>query len=303
MIKIRFMIKTAPLLFVKWGEKYMIILKSEQLTIKIKPYGAELSSIVDNKTGKEYIWQGDPSIWSGQSPILFPITGRLLSDSFLYHNKKYYLPKHGFARKSQFEILMASDAKAAFRLESGEETYRVYPFSFALTAEYALDNKTLHITNIVKNMGKEEMYFSLGAHPAFNIEIGDFVKFSEFEDFTTLLFDESGLACGEKILARHRKKIEITEHLFDDDALFFSEPSSTSAKIISKTGHEILKMEFGNVPFVGLWAKPGASFVCIEPWHGICDNPSVSGKIEEKPFIRRLDISEEFRFHYSITIL
>ena len=273
----------------------MIILKNSSLTVKIKPYGAELSGISDNKTGKEYLWQGEPSVWSGQSPILFPITGRLLSDSFLYHDKKYYLPKHGFARKSQFEILTASDTKAMFRLEANEETRRVYPFEFALTAEYSLDQTTLHVLNIVKNMGKEEMYFSLGAHPAFQIAIGDFVKFSEYETFTTLLFDESGLSCGEKTLAKHRKSIEITEHLFDADALFFSNLSSTSAKIVSKTGRELLEIDFGQVPFVGLWAKPGAPFVCIEPWYGICDNPAVSGKIEEsltsKGFLRRTSSS------------
>ena len=281
----------------------MIILKNKQLTVKVKPYGAELSGVMSNESGREYLWQGDPSIWSGQSPILFPITGRLLSDSFLYHDKKYYLPKHGFARKSQFEILAASDTEASFRLESSEETHRVYPFDFALTVWYTLDKATLRVLHIVKNLGNEEMYFSLGAHPAFQIAIGDFVKFSEYETFTTLLFDESGLACGEKTLAKHRKSIEITEHLFDHDALFFPNLSSTSAKIVSKTGRELLRMDFDRVPFVGLWAKPGAPFVCIEPWHGICDSPTVTGKIEEKPYINSLAPSSEFRFSYSISIL
>ena len=89
----------------------------------------------------------------------------------------------------------------------------------------------------------------------------------------------------------------------DSDALFFSNLSSTSAKIVSKTGRELLEIDFGQVPFVGLWAKPGAPFVCIEPWYGICDNPAVSGKIEEKPYIQRLSPSDEFQFAYSITIL
>ena len=283
--------------------KPMIILKNGQLTIKIKPYGAELAGISDNKTGREYLWQGEPSIWSGQSPILFPIVGRLCSDSFTYRDKKYYLPKHGFARKSQFEILMASDERASFRLEASEETRRVYPFDFALTVEYALKDKTLSVSNAVKNLGNDEMYFSLGAHPAFNIEIGDFVKFSDYESFTTLLFNESGLMSGEKALAKRRKSIEITEHSFDGDALFFPNLASTSAKLVSKSGRELLKMDFGKVPFVGLWAKPGAPFVCIEPWYGICDSPDVSGKIEEKPYINRLAAGEEFRFEYSITVL
>ena len=105
------------------------------------------------------------------------------------------------------------------------------------------------------------------------------------------------------MLAKRRKSIEITEHIFDGDALFFPNLASTSAKIVSKSGRELLKMDFGKVPFVGLWAKPGAPFVCIEPWHGICDSPDVSGKIEEKPYINRLAAGEEFRFEYSVTVL
>ena len=281
----------------------MITLKNKKLTVVIKSFGAELSSIRDNETGREYIWQGDPSVWNGQAPILFPITGRLASDSFTYGGQKYYLQKHGFARKSAFSVVSADTESASFVLSSGEETHRVYPFDFALTVSFSLCDDTLKITNTVHNTGKDDMFFSLGAHPAFNIELGDTVQFSEYENFTTYLFDEYGLAAGEETLAAHQKSITITDHLFDKDALFFPNLNSTSAKIVTKDGGELLEMTFGNVPFLGLWAKPGAPFVCIEPWHGICDTQDVSGRIEEKPYINRLPAGEQFRFEYSIKIL
>ncbi len=280
----------------------MIILKSEHLTVGVNAFGAELSSIVDT-SGREYVWQGDPAVWSGHSPILFPITGRLLSDSYLYNGERYFLPKHGFARKSSFAIYSEDDDHATFTLSATEETKRVYPFDFLLTVDYRLSGKTLTVTNTVRNTGNGEMYFSFGAHPAFNIEIGDRVEFSENETFTTLLFNEFGLADGEKLLAENTNGITITDHIFDGDALFFEDLNSTSATVISEKDGALLKMTYGKAPFLGLWAKPGAPYVCIEPWHGICDNTDVSGKIKEKPQIIRLEAGEEFVFPYTIEIL
>jgi galactose mutarotase-like enzyme len=280
----------------------MIILKSEHLTVGVNPFGAELSSIVDN-TGREYVWQGDPSIWSGHSPILFPIAGRLLSDSYVYNDTKYYLQKHGFARKSAFAIYSEDDDHATFTLAATEDTKRVYPFDFLLTADYRLNGKTLTVTNTVDNIGTEDMYFSFGAHPAFNIEIGDRVEFSETEDFTTYLFNELGLAEGTKCIGKDTDTVTITEHIFDGDALFFENLKSTGATIVSQKDGEILKMTYGKAPLLGLWAKPGAPYVCIEPWHGFCDNMHVSGKLEEKPHIQRLGEGEEFTLEYTVEIL
>lgn len=280
----------------------MITLKNEVLTVEVNPFGAELSSMKDTHD-REYIWQGDPMIWSGHSPILFPITGRLLSDSYVYKDTQYYLQKHGFARKSPFAIVSESDTHATFSLASTEETKRVYPFDFLLTADYRLDGKKLAVTNTVHNRGKEDMYFSLGAHPAFNLEIGDCVEFSETETFKTYLFNESGLADGEKVFAENTNTITITDHIFDGDALFFENLKSTAATVVSQKDGALLKMTYGKAPFVGLWAKPGAPYVCIEPWHGICDNMNVSGKLEEKPQIIRLGAGEEFVFPYTIEIL
>ena len=280
----------------------MITLKNEHLTVGINPFGAELSSITD-AAGREYVWQGDPAYWSGRSPVLFPIVGRLLSDSYVYNDTKYYLQKHGFARKSAFALVSEDDSHATFTLAATEDTKRVYPFDFLLTADYSLSGKTLTVKNTVRNIGKEDMYFSFGAHPAFNIEIGDRVEFSETETFKTYLFNELGLADGEKIFAENTNSITITDHIFDGDALFFEDLKSTAATVVSEKDGALLKMTYGKAPFVGLWAKPGAPYVCIEPWHGICDNMNVSGKLEEKPHIIRLGAGEEFVFPYTIEIL
>ncbi len=279
----------------------MITLKNEFLTVGVNPFGAELSSIVDT-SGREYMWQGDPAFWKGRAPILFPITGRLLSDSYTYGGKTYYLQQHGFARKNAFQCVSAEANEASFTLESDEDTKRVYPFNFLLTAKFSLEGKTLTVSNIVKNTGNEDMYFSIGAHPAFNIALGDRVEFAEKETFVTKLF-EGGLAVGEKLFAENTNSITITESIFDADALFFKDLNSTSATVVSEKDGALLKMSYAKSPFVGLWSKPKAPYVCIEPWHGMFDTPEVSGKLEEKPCILKLAAGEEYDFTYTVEIL
>ncbi len=282
----------------------MITLKNDVLSISVNPFGAELSSIKNIETETEYLWQGNPAVWSGQSPILFPIVGRLSSDRFIYEGATYSLPKHGFARKSPFSVVSAEQEYASFSLKSSEETKRGYPFDFELYVEYRLDGKTLIVSNTVCNMGEKTMYFSLGAHPAFNIDIGDIIEFSHYERLAPLLLDDAGLYIKEDVaLIEHGNRLVTTENIFDNDALFFRNLKSNSARIIKKDGTPLLEMTFGGAEFLGLWAKPRAPFVCIEPWCGICDNINVSGKIEEKPYIKSLEAGEKFVFSYAIRIL
>jgi galactose mutarotase-like enzyme len=280
----------------------MITLKNEFLTVGLNPFGAELTSITDT-AGREYIWQGNPAVWNGHAPVLFPIAGRLLSDSYEFGGETYYLQKHGFARKNAFAIYHQEETEATFTFAATDETKRVYPFDFLLTVDFSLRGKTLIATHTVRNLGKTDMYFSLGAHPAFNIEIGDQVVFSEKEDFTTHLFNELGLAEGTKCIGKDTDTVTITEHIFDGDALFFENLKSTGATIVSQKDGEILKMTYGKAPLLGLWAKPGAPYVCIEPWHGFCDTMNVSGKLEEKPHIQKLGASESFTLEYTVEIL
>jgi len=281
----------------------MITIKNEFLTASFDTVGAELVSVVDQQTKKEYIWQGKPSVWKGHSPILFPIAGRLRDDSYIYNDQTYSLPKHGFARRSEFSVMRKQADQAVFALSDNEKTRLVYPFPFFLSAQYRLDGRKLCVTNKVINRGTDTMYFSFGSHPAFNLEVGGKVVFSEREPLRTVLTDSYGLCVGQKTLHPKSDTIEIDEHIFDGDALFFPKMRSTSATLVTKDGEEVLRMTYGKVPYLGLWAKPGAPYVCIEPWFGICDHYGVSGKIEEKPDIISLAPGKEFEFSYEIEFM
>ena len=154
-----------------------IKIENDFLEAQINDFGAELHSLVSNETGKEYIWCGEKNIWSGQSPILFPSIGKMLDNSYMLNGKKYEMSKHGFARNNKFEVARHEKNLAEFILIENDDTLRMYPYSFELVITFELVEKSLNVTHTVRNKNNTIMYFSLGGHPAFNIEIGNKVVF------------------------------------------------------------------------------------------------------------------------------
>ena len=89
-----------------------ITISNESLKVTISTMGAEITSV--KKVKKELIWQADPNVWKGHAPLLFPICGGLKEDKFIYGGKSYIMPKHGFARNSEFEIETVSEDRQHF---------------------------------------------------------------------------------------------------------------------------------------------------------------------------------------------
>ena len=54
-----------------------------------------------------------------------------------------------------------------------------------------------------------------------------------------------------------------------------------------RTGEQ-LRVEWLGFPDLGIWTKPGAGYLCIEPWLGHADPVDASGEIFEKPGIATL---------------
>ena len=95
-------------------------IENETYRVSVKSEGAELCSFYDKTAEHEYIWEGDPAFWTGTSPLLFPIVGRLRDDIYHLNGKEYTMPKHGLARKLLFKVKECEGAKAVFSLESDE---------------------------------------------------------------------------------------------------------------------------------------------------------------------------------------
>ncbi len=275
-------------------------IENEFLTCEIDDMGAQLHSLKLKENDKEYIWQGNPEIWYGQAPILFPIIGQLIDDKYRYNGVEYTMPKHGLARKLPFNLIECKGAKAVFGLESDEKTLKSYPFDFELLVSFELREKALVNTMTVVNKADGEMYFSIGAHPAFNCKVGDIIEFELPETLTTERIDSDNLLLSEKFpLIENSREIVITEDIFKDDALILS--GIKSKKLIIKGENEI-EFTFGDCPVLGIWAKPGAPYVCIEPWYGINDDRSVKDDISNKREIRRLDKGQTFEFVWSAEV-
>ena len=270
-------------------------IENELLSAEINSMGAELHSLKSKKSGFEYLWQGNPDIWYGQSPVLFPIIGRLLDDKYRYEGREYTLQKHGFARKKEFTLVSCEGAKAVFSLKDSPETLEMYPFEFELRITFELDGGSLKVSHQVFNNSGKDMYFSLGAHPGFNCEIGDYLEFEENETLRTEKIDTDAYRIPETFpVLDNSKKIVITKDIFNDDALIL--PGVKSKKVTLKSDKHKRQVEFtlGSPTYLGIWAKPGAPYVCIEPWFGVNDNREKKDSISQKEGIVKLGAGDCF---------
>lgn len=276
-------------------------IENEYLKVGVKSFGAELTSVYDKKNGYEYLWQGDPAVWSGQSPILFPIVGRLIDDGYLLNGVSYKLAKHGFARKSEWTLLGKTDTALSFRLSESDETLKSYPYAFDLTVTFSLAGNSLTVTHEVKNKNAGVMYFSLGAHPGFNCEIGDVLEFSENETLATEKIDlVRSLRLPDTVpVLNGEKEIVITKDIFNEDALILHGIRSQVVTLHAHGGQKDVRFDFGGSPYLGIWAKPGAPYVCLEPWWGVNDDGRKRADLSEKDAIRTLGAGETFSCGWS----
>ena len=278
----------------------MITIENESLKASISIKGAELQSLFHKRHQLDYIWKGDPAFWAKHSPVLFPIVGALKNDAFLYQGKKYELSRHGFARDMNFEAEKISDNKAAFTLNSDDETKSKYPFDFSLKIHYELEDASIRVSYQVINPAKEVLHFSIGAHPAFAVPL---TEDTVYEDYY-LEFDKSetlprwslkdNLIDQPEAFLKDEKRIRLQKDLFYDDAIVFKNPKSEMISLISEKTLRGLKFRFEGFPFLGIWAAKDAPFVCIEPWCGIADSVGHNQEIEKKEGIIALEGEAEW---------
>ncbi|MDN5110496.1 aldose 1-epimerase family protein [Aliarcobacter butzleri] len=278
-------------------------IKNSFIKAQIKSFGAELNSLKKCDENFEYIWQANSKYWARHSPVLFPIVGRLKEDSYFYKNKKYSLSQHGFARDKEFEIVQNEADFIEFRLKSDEKSLEFYPFFFELNIGYKLDKNSLIVSYKVKNKSDEKMYFSIGAHPAFNTQVGDFLEFENIKTTKRYFLDEKGLIYKNQDLNLENSKLYLDKDLFKEDALVFNDSNIKQIILKNIENKSRVKVKFDNFPYLGIWSKPNdAPFVCIEPWFGVADEENANQKIEDKKGILSLEKEEEFFCFYTIEV-
>ncbi|MBE99428.1 aldose 1-epimerase family protein [Flavobacterium coralii] len=276
-----------------------------KLTASFKNKGAELISLKDDN-GREYMWGGNPDFWGKHSPVLFPIVGTLKNNSYSYKGNSYSLGRHGFARDMDFVVKQKDDISVSFSLVYSDETLNLYPFNFELIISYRLDENNLIVQYTVKNHSSEEqMLFSIGAHPAFALT-GNFpdynLHFDREEKLMATPLHDDLLSNNENVIALQEKALPLRYSLFENDALVFKQLQSRSASIAFQ-GHPFLKVIYDDFPSLGIWTKPGAPFVCIEPWQGYADNVNSNGRLEDKEGMITLAAGQETSKSFSVEIL
>ena len=265
-----------------------IALSSAELSAEVNPLGAQLSVLRD-AGGRELLWNGDPAVWAGRAPLLFPIVGTLAGGSYRIGSKTYSLSRHGFARGKQFDVVAATSSRATFRLNADEATLQVYPFQFQLDVDFALNGATLSVTSSVRNIGQEEMPASIGYHPGFRwpLPYGEpraahFIEFADDEGPSIRRLDADGLLSPERhpTPVSHRR-LALDDALFRDDVVIFDQIRSRSVSYGADKGPRI-RVSYPDARYLGVWTKPGAPFICIEPWQGIADEAGFTGDFSTK---------------------
>jgi len=289
----------------------MIELHNDYINVGIKKKGAELSSLYNRNLALEYIWQADATFWPWHAPNLFPIVGGLVNNEISIEGSLYQLPRHGFVRQSNFTVIESSGQHAILSLRYGSETLHYYPYHFEYQVLYHLNEASLTCTYKVINLDKRTLWFSLGAHPAFNIPFFSYERyddyFLEFNKDETLHrhhLSPAGYFTGEQSeLFLENKKLKISAELFQQDALVFKNIHSKEIAIRSKNHPHALKINYQEFKSLGIWAKPNAPFICIEPWLGYADNEQNDGSIHQKEGIQSLASGHVFEVSFHITLL
>ena len=290
----------------------MKTLSNDKITIQVADHGAELVSIQAN--GEEYLWQADPKFWKRHSPVLFPFVGRVWDNKYRHNGVTYEMSQHGFARDSDFQLTYQEDNALIYTLESSEETLQKYPFKFVLQVGYRLIGNRIEVMWCVENNGDENMYFQIGAHPAFyyrdfkmSNDVYAYLKMgTKNKELDYLSPIKKGCVSDET----HQLKLEdgwmpINGHTFGCDTYIFEDNQLSKISLADKDKKPYISVEF-KTPLVAVWSPsqtyPDVPFICLEPWYVRCDKVGYVGELKDREWIQCVEPGRSFHGGYSIII-
>jgi galactose mutarotase-like enzyme len=272
----------------------IVTIASPDLRAQINPFGAELWRLQD-AAGRDLLWDGDPAWWTGRAPLLFPIIGRLPDDRFTHQDRAHELPKHGFARRRAFEVVRLEPALARLRLAADGQTRAAYPFAFVLEAQFEIAGPELRMTAILHNDGAGPMPATFGFHPAFRWPLPDAgeraahaITFIEAETGPLRRLDEAGLLGTARLPSPvDGRALALRDELFVEDAVILEGVASGSLRYAGEGGPS-LTIGWKGTPHLGIWTKPGAPYVCIEPWLSLPAEAGAPAALSERPELAQL---------------
>jgi galactose mutarotase-like enzyme len=281
-----------------------VSISDSMLSAQVSALGAELIRLQD-RAGSDLLWDGDPAFWTGRSPLLFPIVGEAMGNRIRVAGREYGIGRHGFARTSMFALLSSEAARCTWRLEASETTRRQYPFEFRLDVTYRIEAAALHMTAEVTNTGGIAMPASFGFHPALRWPL----PYGKPRAAHEIVFDRDepapvrrpvdGLLSAETWPSPVRaRRLALHDGLFENGALVFDRLESRGVVY-----GDAVRVSFPAMPHLGIWTKPGAGFVCIEPWQGHASPEGFDGELASKPGMVSIAPAATRAFGMSIGVL
>ena len=279
----------------------LITIHNDLLTVTLSTRGAELQSIRD-QNGVERLWQGDPAFWASRAPVLFPVAGGFREDCYELDGKRYPMPKHGFVRKLEWQVENEQESAVTLLMNQKNEGF---PFEYDLRAHFALKGSALEVTYSVKNRDSQAFYYSVGAHEAYatpeGIEEYEIV-FDEAEKLDDYVLVGNLIQREPVVMAENTRVLPLRYADFAVDALVFRTLKSRGVTLHSRKHSREIRVDFPGHDVLMFWTKPGAGYLCIEPWCNAPDFTDADLRIDHKPGFIRLEPGKTADRTHTITI-
>ncbi|MGN0851664.1 MAG: hypothetical protein ACI4M4_08665 [Candidatus Ornithospirochaeta sp.] len=215
------------------------VLESDSLKATISHKGAELLSLCSLRNGREYIWNGNESIWKWHAPVLFPQCGSF-PDGYMHQGKRRFLPIHGFLRDMEHQY----QGNGVFSLSfSGSDEY---PFSFEALTSFILEGSCLIHRVEIKNSSSSPLPCSLGFHTGYAVSRARIEFEGEEEEIGSKYFKCSDENLREALLLTGIKSRTFMVEGEEGKRIRISSPHFSTLVIWSPKGHS-------------------SDLVCIEP--------------------------------------
>ncbi|NLW29573.1 MAG: hypothetical protein GXY98_06755 [Erysipelothrix sp.] len=280
-----------------------MIIENEYLFLEVKTKGAEMTHLIVKNPEREFLFQPTETSWNRQAPHLFPIVGKLINNEYIYKQKTYPMGQHGFLRDQELTLVEKSDTHLRFIFVSNQETRKIYPFDFKFWVEYQLLKKGLKITYTIENFGDESMFFSVGSHPGFLLNLN-------IESTITLIpkkkrkiyqyFNEKGLISDAQPLENTSFVVNQSSPL--NDTFIYDNVE----KIVLENDEIVIEMNCNQMDYLALWSaldvktEKLSNMICIEPWLGMPDCTFSNQQLNEKKAITELKPQKTISVGYKL---
>lgn len=195
----------------------------------------------------------------GGIPLLFPICGNLVDDTYTWGGQSYKLSQHGFARNLPWAVTNHNSSEGAsitLTLTHSDQTLAVYPFPFQLDYTYILRPQTLELRFHHTNLGDTPMPFATGIHPYFlALDKTQLQLHIPAQQYITKGESQPQPFQGE--LDFERPEIDIA----------FMPLTGQTATVTDRARQLELTLSYDqHYTTLVFWTVQGKDFYCLEPW-------------------------------------